>query len=910
MGRMPRIREVKLRNFKTFGSKATVIRLDDGFTALTGPNGSGKSNIVDAILFGLGELSAKRLRVDRFSSLIRNGARKAEVSIQFDNSDHAIPVDSDVVTISRELDLSGQSVFRLNGKRIQRSDLLNLLSVAGIGPSGSNVVTQGSITRLATLSPTERREIIDEIVGIAQYDAQKRGAEEKLRRAEAALRDVMGRMEEIRLRLEELERERKRLQRYRFLESEIKHLRAIQISHTVRELRETISVLKSRLEALEERLSELRAARNELRGEHLRVEREWELVGEDVVKSGGAQLPKIRAEIEGLRSELGKLNFMVNSKLSTIDEYTRERGECLKQMTATQKEIESVKAEISKLIITRSDLSAKIGEKEREIGELNAKIRSLMDKQRKGVDEALKLSTHLDELYRRLLSAHLFHMHYRELGRRLKAWMENAQRRRERLERASKLLRRILREPPSVLHGGLSGSKKEQLLRAIRIVDGELREAQLKLQTLKQLTISSEKNAEAWKAKIRSTWESLDETRRQLEELREALDPSNLANLESRREELQRELEEMRGELGSVETKIATLRSKLDKILEPRLKELKTRTEGLERKINELRREVESHLEKKREFEENLKRMEELAEQLSLRISEAQERRDSLSQKLKDVRERLNTLEKEYEETSRKLGELQLELRTRQMELKSHLSTLRELGYEEPLEISEEEIKGVNERLKTLELEFRNLGAVNQLAEAQYKEQASRYKEFLDRVSELEKDRDAILEFMEEIERRKREEFMNAFKALNEKFSAFFSKLTGGGRAYLELENPEDPFSGGLDIMVQFPNKAVIPVSGASGGERSVTAVAFLLALQQFSLSSFYILDEIDAHLDAYYVDKLGELLVEESKKSQFVVISLKPELVRRAGKIYGLYYQRGMSHLVPMTPEGEMAVD
>ena len=907
---MPRIREVKLRNFKTFGSKATVIRLDDGFTALTGPNGSGKSNIVDAILFGLGELSAKRLRVDRFSSLIRNGARKAEVSIQFDNSDHAIPVDSDVVTISRELDLSGQSVFRLNGKRIQRSDLLNLLSVAGIGPSGSNVVTQGSITRLATLSPTERREIIDEIVGIAQYDAQKRGAEEKLRRAEAALRDVMGRMEEIRLRLEELERERKRLQRYRFLESEIKRLRAIQISHAVRELRETISVLKSRLEALEGRLSELRAARDELRGEHLRVEREWELVGEDVVKSGGAQLPKIRAEIEGLRSELGKLNFMVNSKLSTIDEYTRERGECLKQMTATQKEMESVKAEISKLIITRGDLSAKIGEKEREIGELNAKIRSLMDKQRKGVDEALKLSTHLDELYRRLLSAHLFHMHYRGLGRHLKAWMKDAQRRRERLERASKLLRRILREPPSVLHGGLSGSKKEQLLRAIRIVDGELREAQLKLQTLKQLTISSEKNAEAWKAKIRSTWESLDETRRQLEELREALDPSNLANLESRREELQRELEEMRGELGSVETKIATLRSKLDKILEPRLKELKTRTEGLERKINELRREVESHLEKKREFEENLKRMEELAEQLSLRISEAQERRDSLSQKLKDVRERLNTLEKEYEETSRKLGELQLELRTRQMELKSHLSTLRELGYEEPLEISEEEIKGVNERLKTLELEFRNLGAVNQLAEAQYKEQASRYKEFLDRVSELEKDRDAILEFMEEIERRKREEFMNAFRALNEKFSAFFSKLTGGGRAYLELENPEDPFSGGLDIMVQFPNKAVIPVSGASGGERSVTAVAFLLALQQFSPSSFYILDEIDAHLDAYYVDKLGELLVEESKKSQFVVISLKPELVRRAGKIYGLYYQRGMSHLVPMTPEGEMAVD
>ena len=93
---MPRIREVKLRNFKTFGSKATVIRLDDGFTALTGPNGSGKSNIVDAILFGLGELSAKRLRVDRFSSLIRNGARKAEVSIPVSYTHLTLPTNREV----------------------------------------------------------------------------------------------------------------------------------------------------------------------------------------------------------------------------------------------------------------------------------------------------------------------------------------------------------------------------------------------------------------------------------------------------------------------------------------------------------------------------------------------------------------------------------------------------------------------------------------------------------------------------------------------------------------------------------------------------------------------------------------------------------------------------------------------
>ncbi|HDM26938.1 MAG TPA: chromosome segregation protein SMC, partial [Candidatus Bathyarchaeota archaeon] len=220
VGSMPRIREVRLRNFKSFGQKTTVIKLDSGFTVLTGPNGSGKSNIIDAILFGLGELSAKKLRAERLTKLVRNGARKAEVVIQFDNSDRSIPIDSKIITISREIDRNGESVFRLNGRRIQRFELLNLLSVAGIGPSGSNIVAQGTITHLTTISPNERRKILEDIIGISQYDAQKAEAEEKLRRADAALKDALGRSEEIRRRLWELERERNDLLRYRLIDKE------------------------------------------------------------------------------------------------------------------------------------------------------------------------------------------------------------------------------------------------------------------------------------------------------------------------------------------------------------------------------------------------------------------------------------------------------------------------------------------------------------------------------------------------------------------------------------------------------------------------------------------------------------------------------------------------------------------
>jgi chromosome segregation protein len=163
----------------------------------------------------------------------------------------------------------------------------------------------------------------------------------------------------------------------------------------------------------------------------------------------------------------------------------------------------------------------------------------------------------------------------------------------------------------------------------------------------------------------------------------------------------------------------------------------------------------------------------------------------------------------------------------------------------------------------------------------------------------LEREKQAIVRFMDEIEAKKRRVFMEAFEKINVNLRSYFSKLTGGGGAELQLENPEDCFSGGIDMLVQFPNKPSIVVGGASGGERSVSAVAFIFALKDFTPASFYILDEIDAHLDAYHVSKLADLLLEESEKIQFIVITLKPEMVNRAQRVYGVYELNGVSSVV-----------
>ena len=234
---MPYIKKIELKGFKSFGPKTATVTLDKGFTAITGPNGSGKTNIADAVLFGLGELSARRMRAASLSKLIYHGypdlqvkkATSAKVVIQFDNSDNRLPVDTQTVTISRELNRAGQSIYRLNGRRISRTHIMNILSMAGISPTGHNVVLQGIITRIAEISSPDRRKMISDMVGIAQYDAEKAEAEDKLRAADISIRTAMGRIDEVQKRVDDLERERNELLRYMFLQKEIKRFEAMKI---------------------------------------------------------------------------------------------------------------------------------------------------------------------------------------------------------------------------------------------------------------------------------------------------------------------------------------------------------------------------------------------------------------------------------------------------------------------------------------------------------------------------------------------------------------------------------------------------------------------------------------------------------------------------------------------------------
>jgi chromosome segregation protein len=236
------IKKISFRNFKSFSGN---VKLDfqQGFNVITGPNGSGKSNIIDAVQFVFGELGSKRMRVPDLSGLIFDGAEEdgskpqySQVTIYFDNTDRGLAIDRKTVSVGRRVDRQGKSKYSLNGKRTSRRALLNLLVMAGISPGGYNMVLQGTATRLSDLTPSERMNALEDLVGITEYDEKKAEAKVRLTEAERKIEVASAKGDEVRRRVNKLELERNDALRYNLIVREERKLEAYKLSEQVHQL--------------------------------------------------------------------------------------------------------------------------------------------------------------------------------------------------------------------------------------------------------------------------------------------------------------------------------------------------------------------------------------------------------------------------------------------------------------------------------------------------------------------------------------------------------------------------------------------------------------------------------------------------------------------------------------------------
>ena len=294
----------------------------------------------------------------------------------------------------------------------------------------------------------------------------------------------------------------------------------------------------------------------------------------------------------------------------------------------------------------------------------------------------------------------------------------------------------------------------------------------------------------------------------------------------------------------------------------------------------------------KGEIEVLQKELEELnvqIEEITDKLKELLDERDKINEELMELEKQKHIKESDIEHIAEQIEsfkarrrELEPQLETSRQELENSGVKIEEL---EPTTISVDEI---NSKIQRLQKKMDELGDVNMRAIADYERVVARKAEMATQIETLSNERKEIIERMQGYENLKKESFMKTFNNLNIHFKEAFHNLAEG-EGELILENMEEPFNGGLTMNVQPRDKKLQRLESMSGGEKSITALAFVFAIQSYLPAPFYAFDEVDQSLDGINVEKLADLIQNQSKNTQFIVVSHRKPMIESANRTIGV---------------------
>jgi chromosome segregation protein len=307
-----------------------------------------------------------------------------------------------------------------------------------------------------------------------------------------------------------------------------------------------------------------------------------------------------------------------------------------------------------------------------------------------------------------------------------------------------------------------------------------------------------------------------------------------------------------------------------------------------EKEEQQFREENSSLNEKVKEDETELRGKEKEAKQFYTQFKELFKKRDRLQEEIKKLERQADEHDIRIKGLEQKIGIVNVEKAKTTAELaglhkefeqyvKVDISNVRR---------SEEELKkDINKYERMLE----NVGSVNMKALEIYEQAEKEYHNLLEKKDKLGQEKEEIFMLMNEIETNKKDIFMKSFNVINENFKRIFSELSRKGEAYLELEDPETVFEGGLNLRVRITGNRFMDLKSLSGGEKSLTALAFIFSIQEYEPASFYVLDEVDAALDKHNSEKLAKLIGKYAANAQYVVISHNDAVISEANLLYGI---------------------
>ena len=896
------LRSLQLLGFKTF-ARQTEILFDGGVTAIVGPNGSGKTNIVDSVKWVLGSGQARDLRGKKMEEVIYAGgdrrprASYAEVSLVFDNTAGRLPVEYHEVAIKRRVERDGESDYFLNGTRVRRRDLLHLLSSTGLTVDSYAIIDQHDIEHIVVCSPAERRQLLEEAAQVRGVKVRRQEASQKLQELANNLLRLEDLKTELAPRLEGLRAQAAAAHEAAEAGARLEVLRGSIVWEEWREARDAHRRASSQAQGLERRLIEAREQAR-VSEEEFRSGREAAQAAQDLRLARQRSLGQLRLLLSEAEHRMQLAQERIENRRTVAETARHAEAENkavldaaadLHAQLARELAIEALPVEnVAEGELAEAESRARVAE---EAAVALARLRSELegiDSLRPAAFSGVRLGDVITARpgYEAALAG--------VLGPLLDALVvadEGAA-----LESTAAANGQVTALFPTDGPAPLDGSLYHQvdirdgyepiarrLLGGILLgrdvtVDGVYREP-----GMIRAGADPRVALDARRAELRRQIPQLEadaarahDTAGELRRLRDAMERGRMRN----------RLDSIRRQAGMVEEDLARLTA----VSEDR----RSRVVQAEQALTD--------------SEDSLPALREAAESARGALAAAEHDAPEDDAESAEGARRLVALEEARIDARLRAGTLEgnLELITREAELLQ--ARMDDIRSRMPDGVAPEEIPGGKARereMRALERRLIEIGPTNALAESECRELEERYQNLAEQLDDITAARTDLEGLIAQLRKEEESRYEAVFGAVAANFHEYFSELNPGGRATLRHADGDEGPRTGVEILVQPPRKRLQNVTLLSSGERSLAALALVLALDEVNPSPFTILDEVDAALDDANVDRFGQMVARLGARRQFLVITHNHVTMSYASTLYGIHLdESGSSHLVSVRLE------
>ena len=368
------LKSIEVQGFKSFANKI-VFDFHNGITGIVGPNGSGKSNVADAVRWVLGEQSAKQLRGAKMEDVIFAGTQNrkpvgfAYVAITLDNSDHALPVEYDEVTVSRRVYRSGESEYKINGHSCRLRDVTEMFYDTGIGKEGYSIIGQGQIDKILSGKPDERRELFDEAAGIVKFKRRKSAAIKKLENERSNLVRVNDILSELEKQVGPLKQQSEKAKEYLNYKTDLKKYDVNAFLLETDRIRKETAELNDRLKIVDDDLEDSKS-------EYDNTKSEYE-AAENQLNDINAQIDENSQTISALELENQKLQGEINVFTEQIKTFNANKQLHSERLLDIEKDKQNKNNSVKELREQYNDLNTELSEYNDKLAAINDTAKAL-----------------------------------------------------------------------------------------------------------------------------------------------------------------------------------------------------------------------------------------------------------------------------------------------------------------------------------------------------------------------------------------------------------------------------------------------------------------------------------------------------------------------------------------------------